>query len=107
MIDATEFLSKVITIRGISGEEIIGTLLGVDLDSQIYIVNEPRLVVINNNEVTLLPYLLTCDQSGIAINSNTVVSLHQTSVTIAKEYQEVIASENLAKETVDAELVEE
>mgnify|MGYP000858404056 CR=1 FL=1 len=106
MIDATEFVSKVVTIRGVSGEEIIGTLFGLDKDNSVLHVNEPRLVVINNGEVSLLPYLLTCDVKITPINGDTVVSILETTETISKEYQNMVADENLNSPT-EAELVEE
>ena len=106
MIDASEFVSKVVTIRGISGEEIIGTLFGFDQENNVLHLNEPRMVVINNGEVSLLPYLLTCDVKMTPFNGDTVVSILESTETISKEYQNMVADENLST-PVEAELIEE
>jgi len=102
----TELVSKVVTLRGISGEEIIGTLLGLDEESNVYVLNQPRLVVINNNEVSLIPYLLTCDVESVPFNGDSIVTMLETSGTISREYQTMVANESKENSPVEAELVE-
>ena len=93
MFDIDDLIGKVVTVRGLSGEEIIGKLMGTHPDTTIITLGEPRVVVINNNEVSLLPYVLTASAELIDFNINTVVSIIETFENTAKEYLEVISEE--------------
>lgn len=110
MVNTKSLIGKVVTIRFTSGEEILAVLIKSDEKTGVYTVTQPRIVVISNNEVSLLPYVLTADVQTVEINADVVTSMLVTYKNTAKEYTTLVESEISTQEDlstpIEAELLD-
>lgn len=97
MYYAQGFVGKTVTLRTNTGEEIIAELLGLDTDNQLLTVQNPRVVALNENQVVLLPYVLTAQTLSVTIDAGSLISILETAEGTAKEYQNMVAEETQAE----------
>jgi len=111
MIKAIEkYKQQVITIRSITGEEYVAKLMDIDTDNNMLILANPRVVVINDDQVVLVPFVLTASSNKVSVTLNNVFSIIPTLEQTAKEYTTLVTQEYIKEmgETavkVDAEPV--
>ena len=98
----TSLVGKTVTIRSIKGDEYIATLLGVDTDQNLLIVSQPRVVIVNNNEVVLFPFALTADSSTVTLFASEIFAVLESLPAAATEYQQVV-SESAANPSQDSQ----
>jgi len=93
MIDVSNLLSKTVTIRSITGEEYLARLSDVDQDNNTITVLNPRVVVINDDQVVLLPFVLTANTGEVQLSMSNIFSVLETLEQTATEYGTVVAQE--------------
>ena len=93
MYYAQSMIGKIVTLRTATGEEIITELLGVDPDNHLLTVQNPRLVGLNNDQVVLMPYVLTAETLSVTIDARNVLSVMESAENTASEYRSMISEE--------------
>lgn len=96
MYYAQSFVGKTVTLRTATGEEIIAELLGIDPDNHLLTVQNPRIVGLNNDQVVLMPYVLTAETLSVTVDARSVLSILETAENTAVEYQNMISEETQA-----------
>lgn len=84
-------VGKVVTIRSISGEEYIATLVNIYSDNMVAHIKDPRVVVIDEDQVVLLPFALTADAKNVYISMNNIFSVMETYEQTAKDYLSTVS----------------
>jgi hypothetical protein len=81
-------LGKVITIKFNNGIEIITRLLSVD--KSVLYINKPRVVVVKENQLALVPYLFTGDDAEVIVDSGSIQTVVETLESSAAEYEAIV-----------------
>jgi hypothetical protein len=105
MFDLTDVVGKTITLRSVAGDEFIAKLLGTNTDTDTITLGEPRVVVINNNnDVSLLPFVLTASTEMVDVSLNTIFSVMETHEVTAKEYSNSVAITPASTSVIEPEM---
>lgn len=88
-----EQLGKVVTIKSVTGDEYVGLLAGLDDDNTIITVNNPKQVIINQDSVVLIPYLLTAPAKVVIFNLSNIMSVNETLESTAEDYRDLVKTE--------------
>lgn len=91
--ESKRLIGKVITIRSITGEEYIAKLKTIDdLQNTITVLN-PRVVMINDDQVVLLPFVLTAKAETVMLPCDNVFSILPSLSETSKDYEKLVALE--------------
>lgn len=101
MYDIEELVSKIVTIKLTSGIEIVTQLLGVDNDNNYLQLSDPRIVVINGEDLALIPYLFTGPTDSVTIPISTLLSIVESHKQSADDYQRIISGTEADQKVVD------
>jgi hypothetical protein len=93
MYDLMEMMGKVVTIKSHKGDEIVTKLMGINDEGTILTVFYPKLVVIADDSVVLIPFALTALTSEVYLHINQIFAVMPTLETTAEEYLELIEEE--------------
>jgi hypothetical protein len=93
MYNVVELIGKVITIRTNNGQEIICKLNGVDEDKKYLTVDRPKVVYVNQEDVVLLPFLLTSPSQELILSTREVFTLAESLELTANDYKDMIDQE--------------
>jgi hypothetical protein len=86
-------LNEVMTLKIISGEEIIAKVVGIDNEQGTIQLSSPVSVAPGPQGVGLIPSLFTADDSGtITLNTNAVTMVANTSESVRMKYLEATGS---------------
>lgn len=96
MYDLMEMMGKVVTIKSHKGDEIVAKLMGMNDEGTILTVFYPKLVVIADDSVVLIPFALTALTSEVYLHVNQIFAVMPTLETTAEEYLELIEEESAA-----------
>jgi hypothetical protein len=96
MYNLTEMMGKVVTIKSHKGDEIVTKLMGVNDEGTILTVFYPKLVVIADDSVVLIPFALTALTSEVYLHVNQIFAVMPTLETTAEEYLDLIEEEAAA-----------
>ncbi len=88
MYNIEDDLGKVKSIKLSNGVEVIATLLSVTDDNLN--LGEPRVVVINDDELALIPYIFTGSSEEVVVSRSEVQTVVDTLEQSAKDYQDII-----------------
>lgn len=94
MYNVDQLIGKVATVRLVGGEELITTIIGIDEDYTTVTVGHPMVVVVDSNNISLLPFAVTSNVVQVIMNTNNILAIMPTSVDTAKAYIEMIKSES-------------
>lgn len=87
MYELERFTGKVVTIKLSSGLEMIAQLAGVDeTDSGTLTLFRPRVVVVADDEIAVVPYTFTSNEDSVPISLNHVLSVAPSDEQSAAEY---------------------
>lgn len=107
MYNIEDLVSKIVTIKLTSGIELIAQLLGVDNDNNYLQLSNPRIVVINGEELALIPYLFTGPAESITIPTINLLSIVESHTESSKDYERIIESPEEVIQNAEPELVED
>lgn len=93
MYHVKELLGKIITIRTNNGQEIICKLEGVDEDKLFLTVDRPKVVFVNQEDVVLLPFLLTSASQQLILSTKEIFTIAESLELTAKDYLAMIEQE--------------
>lgn len=91
MYNIDELIGEIVTIKFTSGIEVVTQLLSHDEDHSILHLSEPRIVVINGDDLALIPYLFTGPATAVTIPVNTVMSIVKSHQRSAEDYEKIVA----------------
>ena len=89
--ECKRLIGKVVTIRSITGEEYIAKLKTIDDIHNTLTVLNPRVVMINDDQVVLLPFVLTAKAETVMLPMDNVFSVLHTLSETAKDYEKLVA----------------
>lgn len=83
-------LGTVITVKFTNGIEVISRMVGLSDNSSTIYLNKPRVVVVKENELALVPYLFTGDDAEVPIEVTSIQTLVATLQSSAAEYETIV-----------------
>lgn len=93
MYELERFMSKVVTIKLASGLELIAQMAGVAEDSGTITLFRPRVVVVADNEIAVVPYTFTSNDDTVPIALAHVLSVAASDEQSAAEYTQATTEE--------------
>lgn len=87
MYKLEELSGEVITLKLISGIEVLAQLLGVDEDNKLFTVGEPKIVVINGADLALIPYIFTGPTDEVTMPMSAILSVCKASEDSIADYE--------------------
>jgi|14_taG_2_1085336.scaffolds.fasta_scaffold108202_2 hypothetical protein len=93
MYNVVDLIGKVVTIRTNNGQEIICKLNGVDEDKKYLTVDRPKVVYVNQEDVVLLPFLLTSPSQELILSTREIFTLAESLELTANDYKDMIDQE--------------
>lgn len=106
MYNINEMIGKIITIRTNNGQEIICKLNGVDEDKKFLTVDRPKVVFVNQEDVVLLPFLLTSPSQELILSTKEIFTVAKSLELTANDYKDMIKQE-IAMEAQESEKPED
>lgn len=89
MLNLTELLNQVVSIKTESGLEYIGKLVGLTEDKTVISVQNLKTVFLSETgQVMVMPFLLTSDEEIININMNSVFTIVKSNEAASNDYLE-------------------
>jgi small nuclear ribonucleoprotein (snRNP)-like protein len=99
MYDIDSLIGKTVTLKTISGMEIISQLASFDDENKIIGLLNPKLVVVTNEQIAVIPYTFTSKAESIFISLTNILSVTESLETSADDYSKVV--EDDSKELAD------
>ena len=93
-----ELVGKTVTIKFTSGIEVIAQLLSEDEDNHLLYLGEPRIVIINGEDIALIPYLFTAPSATVSVPTSTVLSIVETFESSTKDYHKIVKNTQKVKD---------
>jgi len=96
IIELKEFLNKVVTIKTLTGLEIIGKFIGTDDDNKLIVITNPRMVVLSNsgdnegNAIAVVPFTFTSNTDQIDFTTDKILSISETLEESAEDYLKIV-----------------
>tara|TARA_B110000879_G_scaffold131477_1_gene172492 strand:+ start:1409 stop:1714 length:306 start_codon:yes stop_codon:yes gene_type:complete len=87
MYNLEELSGEVITLKLISGIEVLAQLYGVDKDEGLFTVGEPKIVVINGADLALIPYIFTGPTEEVTMPLSAILSVCKASDESKADYE--------------------
>ena len=106
MYNIEELIGEIVTIKFTSGIEVVAQLLSHDEDHNILHLSEPRIVVINGDDLALIPYLFTGPATAVTIPVNTVMSVVKSHQRSAEDYEKIVAVVDEYQQETKQEVIE-
>lgn len=97
MYDLDRFIGEVVTIKMTGGLEIIAQLASVDDDTTTVTVFRPRVVVVADNEIAVVPYTFTSDEDMVVMSTQGMLSVAKSDSQSATEYTQATTLEEDSK----------
>lgn len=99
MYDIDSLIGNIVTIKTISGMEIISKLASLDEDNNLVGLLNPKLVVVTNEQIAVIPYTFTSKSENIFINLTNILSIDKSLPSSADDYEQVVKEDS--KELAD------
>jgi len=96
IIELKELLGKVVTIKTLTGLEMIGTLISTNDDNNLIVLTNPRMVVLSNtgdnenNSIAVVPFTFTSITDQISFTTDKVLSVSETIKESAEDYLKIV-----------------
>lgn len=99
MYDIDSLIGNTVTIKTISGMEIISKLASLDEDNNLVGLLNPKLVVVTNEQIAVIPYTFTSKSDKIFISLSNILSIDKSLPSSADDYEQVVKEDS--KELAD------
>jgi len=96
IIELKKFLNKVVTIKTLTGLEIIGKFIGTNDDNNLIVLTHPRMVVLGNagdnenNSIAVVPFTFTSKTEQIDFTTDKILSISETIEESAEDYLKIV-----------------
>ncbi|MDA8842259.1 hypothetical protein N9N08_01145 [bacterium] len=86
MYNTEALIGKIITIKLVSGVELMAKLMSFVKDDNIVILEEPRTVVIMENQIAVVPYQYTGPSNEVSMKTDNILSIVESIENSANDY---------------------
>lgn len=96
IIELKELLGKVVTIKTLTGLEMIGTLISTNDENNLIVLTHPRMVVLGNggevtdSSIAVVPFTFTSKTEQISFTTDKVLSVSETIKESAEDYLKIV-----------------
>jgi DNA/RNA-binding domain of Phe-tRNA-synthetase-like protein len=90
MYNTESLIGKIISIKLVSGVEIMAKLMSFIKEDKTIILEEPRTVVIMDNQIAVVPYQYTGPSKEVAMSTDNVLSIVESLENSANDYLKLI-----------------
>jgi|TARA_B100002019_G_C21259931_1_gene596125 small nuclear ribonucleoprotein (snRNP)-like protein len=90
MYNLKKLLKKVVTVKTVTGLEIMGTLISTDDDEHLVVLMNPKMVVLNDNEVAVIPFTFTSEVETAEFKVDMLLSVTETIKDSADDYLKLV-----------------
>jgi len=97
MYELDKLLGKVVTMKTLTGDEIMGTLLGIDTDNNYITLQSPKAVLINGTDIIIGPMCFSAMTDQLVVRLSNVFFIVESLEESANDYLSVIRSEKPAQ----------
>lgn len=102
MYDIEELAGKIVTIKTLTGDELIATLASVDNDNRMLTLKDPMAVLINGPDVIIGPVCFSAKAEMITVRMDSLLFVTKTLPESASDYTGIL-QDKLAPAIVDEE----
>jgi len=99
MYEIDKLLGQIVTIKTVSGMEIISQLISNDDTNNTICLDNPKLVVVTNEQIAVIPYTFTSKSATIFIDKSHILSITESLPSSADDYNTVVEEDS--KELAD------
>ena len=85
-----ELAGKIVTVKTITGEEIIAKLASVDTDNGFITLQNPQSVLINGGEVIIAPVCFSAQCEMVTVRLSSTLFVTKTLKESANDYLEIL-----------------
>ena len=90
MYNLKKLLKKVVTVKTVTGLEIMGSLISTDDDEHLVVLMNPKMVVLNDNEVAVIPFTFTSEVETAEFKVDMLLSVTETIKDSADDYLKLV-----------------
>jgi len=90
MYNTESLLGKIVTLKLLTGVELMAKLTSYVKDDKIIILEEPRTVVIMDNQIAAVPYQYTAPNKEITVRLDHILSITETLEKSANDYKKLL-----------------
>jgi len=90
MYNIDDFIGKIATLKLVNGIELVCQVLAHDNENKILNIGNPRVVVINGEELALIPYSFTGLAEEVCIPMSSVQTILETYKESADDYEKLV-----------------
>lgn len=89
MYNLKEMLAEIVTVKFNNGMEIIAKFLGINDEETILTLGNPKVVVVNEKELAIIPYLYTGNTEEIYVRLDGIQTIVKSIETSASDYEKL------------------
>ena len=96
IIELKQFLNKVVTIKTLTGLELIGKFIGTDDDNKLIVLTHPKMVVLTNsgdnqdNSIAVVPFTFSSVTEQIDLSTDKILSISESIKECAEDYLKIV-----------------
>ncbi len=96
IIELKKLIGKVVTIKTLTGLEIIGKMISTNDDNDLIVLTHPRMVVLGNsgnnedNSIAVVPFTFTSKTEQISFTIDKVLCVNETIEESAEDYLKIV-----------------
>lgn len=103
MYDLEELAGKIVTVKTLTGDEIIATLASVDNDNKMLTLKNPMAVLINGPDVIIGPVCFSAKAEMVTVRMESLLFVTQTLPESASDYTGILKDNMPPKIVEDAD----
>lgn len=89
MYDIEELAGKIVTIKTLTGDEIIAKLASVDIDNGYLTLQNPQAVLVNGNEVIIGPICFSAKCEMVTVRMDSLLFVTKSLTESATDYMSI------------------
>jgi len=90
MYNTEALIGKIVTIKLVTGVELMAKLMSFVKADNIIFLEEPRTVIIMDNQIAVVPYQYTGPSIEVAISTDNILSIVESLESSANDYLKLI-----------------
>ena len=90
MYNLKSLITKVVTIKFNNGMEIIAKFLGMNDEGTILTLGNPKVIVISEKDLAIIPYMYTGDTKEVYVRLDSVQTIVKSVDKSAADYEDLV-----------------
>jgi small nuclear ribonucleoprotein (snRNP)-like protein len=90
MYNTEALIGKIVTIKLVTGVELMAKLMSFVKADNIIFLEEPRTVIIMDNQIAVVPYQYTGPSIEVAMSTDNILSIVESLESSANDYLKLI-----------------